>query len=514
MKNSLQRKLLYSFMLVIGIVLIGVSIGVSLIIKEEMLSNKEQGLITKGSELAVTVGSFRQTNESTEQLSQFLTNIDGVVDYRVWVVNDSRQVIAMSAGYPPPPHARDERPGNGMGMMDMGHGPGPQMDHNLLFAQNAMEPIVKELGPVFAGQVWTQTFEHPFYGEKMLVVAVPIRSANGSVNAALVLNAPVTEMNAFMKHIYYYIAIAGLIAFILALWVVSWLTRGIVRPLKSMQETADAMAHGDYSTYVEIKTTDEVGRLGLALNSLAQGLAQNIEELNQMEKLRRDFVANISHEFRTPMTIIHGYNEALMDGTISDPALIQKYHSLIGDETVRLERLINDLLDLSRLQSATVEVCQEKLPLDAVVGSVVNLLKQQAEKKQILLSVHTEKNLPVIFGNGERIVQLALIIIDNALKYTPSGGCITVSTFKENDRVVLTVADTGIGIPVEDLPYIWERLYKVDKSHSRRAGGAGLGLAIGQQIIDLHQAQATVRSELDHGTTIRIAFPLVRSEGE
>lgn len=512
MKNSLQHKLLYSFMLVIAVVLIGVSIGVSLIIKEEMLASKQQDLIEKGAELAMEIEAFQQGRGNLEQLPQLLNNREGFSDCRIWIVNVSRQVIAMTA--PPrrmgePPYGMNPRPGNGNGKgMGMGHGAGHQMGNNPVLEESGMAPIVKELDGVFAGQVWTRVFEHPFYGEKMLVVAVPIHSAMGSVTAALVLNVPITEMNAFMEHIYYYIAIAGLVAFLLALLVVSWLTRGIVRPLKAMQETAGAMARGDYTNYVKIESQDEVGGLGLALNSLAQDLEKHIEELNQTEKLRRDFVANVSHEFRTPMTIIRGYNEALMDGTISDPALIQKYHHLIGEETIRLERLIKDLLDLSRLQSTVVDTDKEKLPLATVVHSVVNLLKQKAEQKQVRLCVNAQENLPEILANGDRIVQLVLIVMDNALKYTPRGGQITISTALEEERVVLRVADTGIGIPVEDLPYIWERLYKVDKAHTRADGGTGLGLAIAKQIIDLHQATATVSSEVNQGTIVAISFPL------
>ena len=520
MKNSLQRKLLYSFMLVIAVVLMGVSIGVSLIIKEEMLATKQQDMIEKGSELVREIESFQEKNGSLQQLPQFLMTIESLRDCRVWVVNSSRQVIAASD-----PQRRRDDPPYGMGMGNgngngngngrgMGHGNGHSMGNNPVLEQNRMLPMMKEMDQVFSGLVWTGIFEHPFYGEKMLVVAVPIHVANGGVSAALVLNAPVTEMNAFMEHIYYYIGIAGLVAFILALVMVSWLTRGIVRPLKAMEETADAMARGNYSNRVDIQTSDEVGRLGLALNSLAQDLAKNIEELNQMEKLRRDFVANVSHEFRTPMTIIRGYNEALMDGTISDPVLIQKYHRLMGDETVRLERLVNDLLDLSRLQSTTLKIDKEELPLARVVDSVVNLLRQQAEQKQVDISVANQEQLPSIWGNGDRIIQLLLIILDNALKYTPSGGSIEIRTFQEAESVIVRVADTGIGIPAEDLPYIWERLYKVEKSHCRTDGGTGLGLAIGKEIIDLHRAKVTVSSELNQGTIVRIEFPALRGKGD
>lgn len=505
MRNSLQRKLLYSFMLVIVVLLLGVSFGVSLIIKEEMLANKQEELISKGSELALVIEAFQQTHGNLQNLSQFLNSREDFTDSHIWVVNPARQLISVSE---PRKKMMDSPPGMmrpSMGMM--GHGMGPP--GNPFLEEKNMLPIMKELDQVFAGQIWTKIFEHPIYGEKMLVVGLPIHAADGSVSAAILLNTPVTALNIFMEHIYYYIGIAGVVAFLLALLVVSWLTRGIVRPLTAMQEIAGAMARGDYSKQVKIESNDEVGNLGVALNSLAKDLAKYIEELNQVEKLRRDFVANVSHEFRTPMTIIRGYNEALMDGTISDPVLVEKYHQLIGRETLRLERLVKDLLDLSRLQSTMVSMEQEKIPLGTVVMNVASLLKQQAEQKQVKIQVDNQENLPDIYGNGDRIVQLILIVVDNALKYTPSDGTITLSTCQEKDKIVVRVADTGIGIPAEDVPYIWERLYKVDKSHSPTDGGTGLGLAIGKQILELHHATATVVSELQQGTTVSMYFPLL-----
>lgn len=497
MKNSLQLKLLFSFMLVIMVVLLGVSFGVSLIIKQEMVASKQQELIEKGFGLAQAVSSFQQEHGSLEQLPDFLNRIDGFVESRVWILNKSRQVIAMSTVQQ---GASGQVPRIGRPSKGMGKGTGAGMGTGTGFIRN-------ELDSVFEGNVWTRIFEHPFYEEKMLVVAVPILDGDGKVDGAVILNRPVTEMNSFMENIYYYIGIAGLAAFLLALAVVSWLTRGIVRPLKAMQETAGAMARGEYSSLVAVESSDEVGRLGLALNSLAHDLAKYIGELNQMERLRREFVANVSHEFRTPMTIIRGYNEALLDGTIHDPELVKKYHLLMGDEILRLERLITNLLDLSRLQSSTVVMDKEKLPLAALVDSVVNLLKQQAEQKQVSILVSKQESEAAIWGNGDRIIQLVLIIMDNALKYTPPGGTITVSIVREGEQVLLKVADTGVGIPKDDIPYIWDRLYKVDKSHCRGDGGTGLGLAIGKEIIDLHQATAIVDSEVGKGTTMTIIFP-------
>ena len=504
MKHSLQLKLLFSFMLVIIVLVGGVLLGVSALIKEQTLAAKQQELIAKGTELAGTLKNFHAETGSFTDLDAFLANADSYLGARIWVLDASRRVVNMS--------------GMGMGMgrgpgwrMNGGPAPGNPSRPGIGFqAMGGLNAIINELDPVFVdGKTWTKTFDNPYYGEKMLVVAVPITLANGQVGGAVLLHAPAAGIDAFLQHLYYYIGGAGLLAVLLALLVVNYLTRNIVRPLKDMQETAGAMARGVYNTLVKVETSDEVGRLGLALNSLARDLANYLAELNKMEKLRRDFVANVSHELRTPLTIIRSYNEALLDGTVDNPAQIKKYYCLMRDEAVRLERLINDLLDLSRLQSAKAATDKEKIPLAAIADSVVHMLKQQAEQKSIHLVANTKEPLPAIRANGDRITQLLLILLDNAIKYTPSGGTVTLTTFTDGDAVAVEVADTGTGIPSEDLPYIWERFYKVDKSHCRDDSGTGLGLAIAKQIIELHQATVSITSQVGQGTAIALRFPLI-----
>lgn len=493
MNNSLQAKLFYSFMFVIIVMLMGVFLGLSAIVKEQMVAHKQQELINKGYELAQIVNSFYTEKSDLEGLSDFLGRADSFLDARVWVIDKSRQVVAMSM------------PGMGGRGKMRGHGSGP-MGGGM---QGGMRMVLNELDTVFKGRVWVKTFEHPFYGEKMLVVAVPITLPDGSIGGAILLNTPVTGINDFMDSIYIYVGLTGVVAILLALLVVSRLTREIVRPLKAMQETAEAMAKGDYTNQVKVGSNDEVGKLGLALNSLAHELAQNIAELERMEKLRRDFVANVSHELRTPLTIIRAYNEALMDGTIGDPEKVKEYQRSMQEETVRLERLIKDLLDLSRLQSQEIDPDEERIPLATIADSVVTMMKQTADPKHITIYWNSQAAAPFIMGNGDRITQLLVILLDNAIKYTPAGGAVTVGINVENEQAVLTVTDTGVGMAPEELPYIWERFYKVNKSHSRDDNGTGLGLAIAKHIIELHHAKAEVRSCPGQGTTFTITFPLM-----
>ncbi|MBP2625888.1 MAG: integral rane sensor signal transduction histidine kinase [Firmicutes bacterium] len=505
MRHSLQLKLLFSFMLVITILIGSVLFGVSILVKEQTLAAKQQELIAKGTDLAGTLQSFHAETGDFADLDLLLANAASYLDSRIWVLDASRRVVNMS--------------GMGMGK-GMGRGPGWRMNSGSspgnfgqmgvgLQSQGGMNTIINELDSVFIdGKTWTKTFNNPYYGEKMLVVAIPITLANGKIGGAVLLHAPVADIDAFMQHIYYYIGGAGILAILIALLIVSRLTRDVVRPLKAMQQTAETMALGDYSALIKVETSDEVGRLGLALNSLARDLAQYIAQLENAEKLRRDFVANVSHELRTPLTIIRGYTEALLDGTVDSPDQTLKYHRQMRDESERLERLIKELLDLSRLQSGRTEPAQDPIPLTAIANSVVNMMNQQAQQKQITLTANTSQHVPDIHGNGDRLTQLVFILLDNAIKYTPSGGTVTVNILQDIKVVILKVTDTGIGIPAEDLPYIWERFYKVDKSHCRADDGTGLGLAIAKQIIDLHQAEAVITSELRLGTTFTIRFPL------
>lgn len=239
---------------------------------------------------------------------------------------------------------------------------------------------------------------------------------------------------------------------------------------------------------------------------------QDISEAEKLEQMRKDFVSDVSHELRTPLTAIRGYNEALSDGTVEDPEIRQKYHNIIREETQRLERLIHDLLDLSRLQSGKISLELEPLDVGAVIRSTVEKLEPQINIKGIAVELDIPQNIPYIMGNEDRLVQLLIILLDNAVRYTDAGGKIFVSVGDVGLKgVEIAITDTGKGIPKEDIPFIWERFYKVDKSRTRTGAGTGLGLAIARQIVELHHGTIEVESELGRGTTFKIVFPLAES---
>lgn len=488
MNTSLRQRMLYSYIAVMLLVLIGVSIGISVLLREYFIVTKQQELVRKGYELDRIVDSYDAGRIDYNQFTNFINNIDTFLDARVWVIDSDRKVIAIST------------PRRGGPWMGRGINPG-----GLGMGSRLIRSLTAEFEPVFVGQVVTKSVYHPVYDENMLIVAVPLQKDDGTVTGAVVLNSPVSGIDEFLRRIYYYIGGVGLLALLVTVMVVRRLAKGITKPLREMQESAAAMARGDYNTRILIDTNDEVGQLGKSLNILAQELARFVGNTAKMEKLRRDFMANISHELRTPLTLIRGYTEALLDGTIS-AAEAEKYHCLMRDETVRLEGLINELLDLSRLQAGSAPLTVERLPLAAIAEGIVTMLKQRAEQSSVALELEVSAANSEIMGNGDRLTQLMLILLDNALKFTPSGGSIKVAVSRERGKVLLVIQDTGVGIALEDLPFIWERFYKADKAHTRQAG-TGLGLAIAREIIDRHGASAEIVSQLGEGTTFRIVFP-------
>ena len=508
-KWSFQAKLVAAFMLVITVVLIAVFWSASLFIRDRMLDEKQQDLTQKGSELAKKIAAFKENPTPRTTLGDLLSDMDLYLDSRIWVLDANRQPVAFSQGGSP-------RGGMGMGM---GRGMGGGMGMGGRNAQPgggspmpgplpaALRSFANELDTVYQGNLWSKVIVHPVYEEQMVVVGVPIRLSSGKVDGAVVINSPVVAVNDFLRHIYWFIGLGAVAGILLSFVVIQLLTRSLVRPLRAMQNTTGAIAKGDYGARVSIDSADEIGRLGTSINQLAADLGQFMLEAAKTEKLRRDFIANVSHELRTPLTIIRGYSEAILDGTVEDRKQIESFLKMVRDEAVRLERLIKSLLELSKLQTA--ESASRFAPQDLadILRHVGQLVQPLAEAKQIALRIEPGEALPKVSGDRDRLVQLLLILADNAVKYTPSGGSVTLSLSQtEAGALRCTVQDTGIGIPAEDLPYIWERFYKVDKSHQQDEGSAGLGLAIARQIIDLHKARVSVVSEPGAGTRIELEF--------
>lgn len=509
MKKSLSTRLMYSYMGLIVAIIVGISVGLSYLITDYFFRTKELELNDKGGQVAMMVRYFNAMRMDNALLRQYLTSMDQLIGARIWLFNEKYELVGASEtgvdfsqghshGEATTEREQQRREKWLKGVADI--------DRQLRDGGPLSDQVKDMITRVYKGDRVSTRIFHPYYKEQMILVGIPLQDVHGSQNGAILLASPLGGLNKVLKDIYLYTIGVGVVALLISMAIVSGLTRRMVKPLISMKNSAKAIALGDYSLKVVVDGDDEIADLGHSLNSLSRDLEQFVKKSWKMEKMRRDFVANVSHELRTPITIIQGYNEALSDGTITDPEDVKKYRRLINDETLRLERLIKDLLDISRLQRGEGEE-MEPIPLGRIVENVVQMLEVRAKKRDIRLEQELDNNL-LVYGNGDRLFQLVTILGDNAMKYSPDSSAITFQvTANSQHETVLVVADQGFGIPEEDIPYIWERFYKADKSHSRHIAGTGLGLAIGKEIIRMHKAKAQVQSKVGKGTRFTITFP-------
>jgi len=233
----------------------------------------------------------------------------------------------------------------------------------------------------------------------------------------------------------------------------------------------------------------------------------DVTDLKRLERVRQEFVANVSHELRTPLAAIRGYVEALLDGRQESREEVKRFLEIIGRHTDRMEKIVSDLLLLSEMETSDRSLRKESLALPELVRSAADTLQPIAETKKQSLTVEILSDVPTVRGDSQKIFQVLVNLLKNAIQYTPEKGQIRVQVLPATDGVEIVVSDTGIGIPAPDLSRIFERFYRVDKGRSRESGGTGLGLSIVKHIVEAHQGSISVTSELGRGSHFKIYFP-------
>ncbi|RED76071.1 sensor histidine kinase [Cohnella phaseoli] len=284
-------------------------------------------------------------------------------------------------------------------------------------------------------------------------------------------------------------------------------TRRIVQPLLRMIKITQQISQGKHVTTITAVGNDEIAQLSHAINRMSQ----NIEFYKQQ---RKQFLADISHELRTPITYMKGYSEVLIHELEGSKESRKKYLRLIYDQSHQLQHLIEDLFELAKLEEGTYSLDLSKTSLDKMMQNVLGMMADSIEQSGITLNYNPSLTPLFVQGDAKRLQQVVINVLDNAHKYSSIGGSITVSTLKEETFGLLIISDTGIGIPAEDLPHIWDRLYRVDRSRSRATGGTGIGLSICKEIVTLHQGSIQAESTEGQGTTFSIRIPLFEDTTE
>lgn len=289
------------------------------------------------------------------------------------------------------------------------------------------------------------------------------------------------------------------VAIAIALIITFFLSRRISAPICALTETARKLGQGDFSQRVQVRDKTEVGELGQAFNSMAG-------DLEKGERLRRNMVADVAHELRTPLSNVRGYLEAIREGVVKpDAATIRS----LEEETTLLSRLVDDLQDLSLAEAGKLELVCQSEDVAELINRTVAAMQAQAIAKEVSLSTDLPQGLPLVNIDSQRINQVLRNLLENALAHTAKGDAINVAAARQGDWVEISVADTGEGIPPDDLPNIFERFYRVDKSRARATGGSGLGLTIVKHLVESHGGKIEVQGKLGEGSRFSFTLPVV-----
>lgn len=293
---------------------------------------------------------------------------------------------------------------------------------------------------------------------------------------------------------------AGVTAIIASLLI----SRQVVSPVQAMTNASRRIAEGNYDERVQVagdiekSEQDELGQLALSFNQMAA-------RLERTEEMRRQLIGDVTHELRTPLTTIKGYMEGLIDGVL--PANEETY-TQIYREADRLQRLVNDLQELSRVEAGAYELNLSNTSVKALLDATTTRLGHQFEEKGVSLTVQIPPDLPPVYVDVDRMGQVLLNLMGNALQYTPSGGSVQVTAVHKHDEVQIDISDTGIGIPPEHLPHLFTRFYRADKSRSRSGGGSGIGLTIARHLVEAHGGRIWVESQgAGKGSTFSFTLP-------
>lgn len=515
MKNKIALKLTlyFSAVLVVFALIIG---GVFYqFFKEHTIDIKKQEMKVRAVKIADVISDnmsrMEQKHGTGIANSKFISYLDNVTQEIVWVVDSERNL-----------NVNKER---------MRHAPAPKQHHHTsLFgfgekqpelpkwrtppangkeAYDRMPKQVKErVERCFKGKGFTLEEYNPMLDGIMLTVGQPVYGTDGKVKAVLLLHSPVEGLSEAVWEGLRILLISLLVAAVLGMLLAVIFSLRFTKPLNIMKGIAERLAERDYSARSNIKQNDEIGELARTLDELSGRLQLADEESQKLEKLRREFIANISHELRTPVTVIRGSLEALRDGVVTEKEDVAEFHEQMYKESLFLQRLINDLLDLSRLQNTDFPIEKSPLNMVDVLHDAVRSSRQLGAEKNLQITGITDKDVYMLSGDYGRLRQMLMVFLHNSIKFSPEGSELRVELAGNKLRII----DHGCGMKPEDVPHAFDRFYKARNEHNKT--GSGLGLAIAKQIAERHDMKLELASEVGKGTTITVILPAELTQEE
>lgn len=473
MFKGITRRWVLSTMLLIVLIIIlivtGLIYGTAYLFNNEV----ERTLTSAGEELTTVFENYEADNSTafSSEASSYVENFRHKEQMEVMVVNSTGRIILTSTGF-----SYDEN----------------EDVNDFEIAKNSSDGCAFQSGSTVSGEQVTSFIR-------------VINNHNGNVVGAVRYVVSTSEVTNRVILISALIIFAGLIILFLVIFSGSYFVRSIVTPVRELSETANKIAHGDFSTKLEKKYNDEIGDLYDAITDMAK-------DLEATEQMKNDFISRVSHELRTPLTAIKGWAETMqLSGRKKlDRRTFDKGMGVIIKESGRLTGIVEELLDFSRIQTGRMVLINEKLDILAELDEVIYMLKDRAvnEGKHLIYDEPVEM-FPPVYGDRNRLKQVFINVIDNALKYTPEDGVVAIEIKYDKktdaDNIIITITDTGCGIPAEDLPKVKEKFYKANQ----KVNGSGIGLAVADEIMQLHKGSLDIESGVGVGTTVTITLPIL-----
>lgn len=500
LKNKIALKLMLSFttvLVIFGLIIGGVFYQ---FFKEHTIETKQRSMRAQAKRIAAAISTnlpvLAQHHGDGIAKSNFINFIDNLNQEILWVVDSERNL-----------NVNKERMARRMQWRmkhHEAHGrqlPEPPRDAKDAFAR-LPKHIKEKVEKCFAeGESFSVDEYNMWLNDIMLTVGEPVYDAQGKVKAVVLLHSPRQGLNKAVWDGLQVLLISLLAALALVMVLSVLLSWRFTRTLNIMRDNAEQLADRHYEVRNNVTQKDEVGELARTLDVLAERLQLADEESQKLEKLRREFIANISHELRTPVTVIRGSLEALRDGVVTEPADVAEFHEQMYNESLFLQRLINDLLDLSRLQNTDFPIEKEALDLCAVVQDAVRGSRRLGLEKEITITAKLDKEPYLLNGDYGRLRQMLMIFLHNSIKFSSEKSSIEVELAGNK----LKLSDHGCGMKAEDVPHAFDRFYKARNEQNK--SGSGLGLAIAKQIALRHGMELSLESELGKGTTITVQLP-------
>lgn len=462
-KRSITQRWLINSLGIILIILIIVEVLFSMAIQNYFYSSSKQYLASKLNSITTVLMNTSQENFANynEKIRSMVENFSEKDQMELMAIDINGNISLTSSGFPP------------SGKIDM-------TDYKMAREQTAS---------------YGYHISQLENGEKVMSVSVLVPASKNCKYEALKVMTSLSQVDNQVIAFVIFITIVFFAIVMLMILSGLYFVKSIVIPVRQIGITARQFATGDFSCRIKKKNDDELGELCDIINSMA-------DELSNAEEVKNEFISSVSHELRTPLTAIKGWSETL--NGIDDPQTIKKGMRVITNETERLSQMVEELLDFSRIQNGRFTLMKSTMDILAELGEAVLIYQDKAFREQINIVYYEPEMLPFVFGDKNRLRQVFINIIDNAIKYSDPGDTVTIDAFEENNAVVITISDTGCGISEADLSKVKTKFYKAN--HSRR--GSGIGLAVADEIINMHGGSLTLTSEQDVGTTVKIALPV------